>query len=280
MAVLSVSDSLSEIISKKIERTSCWMQPNLDTFIEKDEHFLLIVNAVKKLLVDDKFVILRNIGFSGNKSVFESFVKLFGSYYGTVEHTGIHLECKYTGCSYRPIELHNDNPIDENYSRYGFIQSVKQDPNGDNYAWNGIVRIDDVVKYLEIHDKQVLAQLLELSFPMFSMGLSVYAEDKSERELKLPILYIENNEYKTRFSYPRIKYYYFIKKIEMPENEKKLIENFLNVCRKLRQRYLLSLGDILIHDNHRTLHDREEATLEIDENGYINSREIIVSFAK
>lgn len=280
MAVLSISDSLSKIISKKTERTSCWMQPSLDAFIEKDKHFLLIANAVKKLLEDDKFVILKNIGFSGNTSVFESFIKLFGDFYGVVEHTGIHLDCKYTGCNYRSIELHNDDAIDENYPKYGFIQSIRQDPNGDNYAWNGIVKIDDVVKYLEVYDKLVLAQLLDISFPMLSAGISVYGDDKSERVLKLPILSKEKNGYKVRFSYSRIQHFYFMHKTEMPESKKKIIECFLNVCHKLKQRYLLSLGDILIHDNHKTLHNREETTLEIDENGHINSREIIVSFAK
>lgn len=280
MAILSVSEELNKIIAKKTEKTLCWMQPNLDDFVKNDRHFNVISDSVKKLLSDDKFVVLKNIGFSGNKSVFESFIKLFGEFYGVVEHTGIHLDCKYSGCNYRPVELHNDDAIDNPPPKYGFIQSIKQDPNGNDFAWNGIVKIDEVVKHLKIHDRSALDQLLKHEFPMLALGISAYGDDKSEIVFKSPILGMENGSYNVRFDHGRINYFYFKKEKEMPEEEKKLIDIFLSVCKKHKKRYLLSQGDILIHDNHKTLHDREEATIEINENGQINSREIIVSFAR
>jgi alpha-ketoglutarate-dependent taurine dioxygenase len=65
----------------------------------------------------------------------------------------------------------------------------------------------------------------------------------------------------------------------MPEEEKIILDKFLMICQKFRKRYYLSKGDILIVDNHRTLHDREETTIELDEKGNLISREIFVSFA-
>jgi len=280
MAILSVSKNLNEIIDNKIQKTLCWMQPNLDAFTKNDEHFILISNAVKKLLLNDKFVVLKNIGFCGNKSIFEAFMKLFGEFYGVVEHTGIHLDCKYTGCNYRPLELHNDDAIDVKYPRFGFIQQIKKDPNGSNYAWNGIVKIDEVIKHLKIHDKDLFDKLLIHEFPMLSFGISTYGDNKNEIILKAPIISLDNGSYNVRFDHSRIRYFYFKKEIEMPTQEKLLIDSFLSVCNKYRKRYLLEQGDILIHDNHKVLHDREETTIEIDENGNINSREIIVSFAR
>jgi hypothetical protein len=280
MAILSVSKELNSIIAKKTQKTLCWMQPHLDAFIKNDGHFILISNAAKKLLDNDKFVILKNIGFCGNKSIFEAFIKLFGEFYGVIEHTGIHLDCKYTGCNYRPLELHNDDAIDVNYPRFGFIQPIKKDPNGSNYAWNGIVKIDEVAKYFKTHDKDLLDKLLTHKFPMLSYGISTYGVDKNETILKAPILSLEDGSYNVRFDHSRIQYYYFKKEIEMPTEEKLLIDSFLSVCNKYRKRYLLKRGDILIHDNHKALHDREETTIEIDEDGNINSREIIVSFAR
>jgi hypothetical protein len=113
---------------------------------------------------------------------------------------------------------------------------------------------------------------------MLSFGVSAYSNDREEIILKEPIFTYHNEKLRVRFDLSRIKHFYFKKEIQMPDEEKLILDNFLTICQKFRKRYYLSKGDILIVDNHRILHDREETTIELDERGNLISREIFVSF--
>jgi|GEM_PF-2019933 len=279
MAVLSISKTLSGLIAEKSERMAVFMQPEADDFVRGDPHFTLIFNAVSKLLEDDCHVVLKNIGFNRNRTIFESFVKLFGRYYGNVEYTGIKLDCAYSGCHYRPIELHTDDAIDSVQPKYGFIQVLREDPCGQAFGWNGVVPISKIVWDLQANDPALLEALLNHPVPMLSYGVSAYGESRQEILIKAPILVHQADEYWVRFDLTRIRFHYYKKQLSIPQEERLMIEQFLDVCRHHRQRYRLSAGDMLILDNQRTLHDREEASIELDETGQLNSREIFVSFA-
>ena len=279
MAILSISQALNAHISAITNQVSVFVQPDIDSFIQQDKHFSLIADAAKKILETDQFVVIKNIGFNKNRLIFESFIKLFGRFYGVVEYTGIKINCSYTGCNYTPLMLHNDDAIDLNNPKYTFIQVLSEDPNGTTFGWNGVVKMDEVFEYLSIYDKHLLDTLFNYKFPMLSYGVSAYSENREEIILKEPLLSYHCDHLKVRFDLSRIKHFYFKKNLEMPHEEKLILDRFLSICQQFRKRYYLNRGDILIVDNHRTLHDREETTLELDENGHFNSREIFVSFA-
>lgn len=279
MTILSISSQLRTQIEIKTNNISVFVQSDIDDFIKQDEHFLLVYRSAEKILNKNFFIAIKNIGFCRNKAVLEGFIKLFGRFYGIIEYTGIKLDCSYTGCSYNALTLHNDDAIDLINPKYTFIQVLAEDPNGDNFGWNGVVKIDDVFEYLSIYDKELLDKLLNHPFPMLSFGVSAYSNDREEIILKEPILTYHKEELRVRFDLSRIKHFYFKKEMQMPDEEKLILDKFLAICQKFRKRYYLSKGDILIVDNHRTLHDREEATIELDERGNLISREIFVSFA-
>lgn len=279
MTILSISSDLNSQIHKKALHISAFVQPEIDKFVSQDEHFSLVHNSVHKILEKNCFVVIKNIGFCRNSKVFESFVKLFGRFYGVVEYAGIKLDCPYTGCNYSSLALHTDDAIDLNNPKYTFIQVLTEDPNGDTFAWNGIVKIDKIFEYLSVYDQSLLDKLFYHPFPMLSFGISAYSDNREELIIREPILSRDKGTLKVRFDLSRIKHFYFKKNLQMPEDEKAIIENFLSVCHQFRNRYYLAKGDILIVDNHRTLHDREETTIELNQDGSLNSREIFVSFA-
>jgi hypothetical protein len=279
MAILSISHALNTEINKKAHHISAFPQLEVDKFVSQDEHFSLIRSSAIKILKKDHFIVIKNLGFCRNKVVFESFVKLFGRFYGVVEYTGIKLDCPYTGCNYSPLALHTDDAIDINNPKYTFIQVLNEDPNGNEFGWNGIVKIDEVFEYLSICDKSLLDTLLSHKFPMFSVGISAYSNNKEEIIIKEPILSYDNKTLRVRFDLSRIKYFYFKKNLQMPEEENKIIEKFLSICERFRKRYYLEQSDMLIIDNHKTMHDREETTIELNLDGTLNTREIFVSFA-
>jgi len=279
MTILSISKKLQTQITLKTEHINVFVQKEIDEFVQQDEEFSLIHQSAEKILNKNDFIVIKNIGFNRNKAVLEAFIKLFGRFYGVVEYTGIKIDCNYTGCSFNALTLHNDDAIDINNPKYTFIQVLSEDPNGESFGWNGVVKIDDVFEYLNLYDKDLLDKLFNYAFPMLSFGVSAYSNNREEIILKEPIFTFHNGKLRVRFDLSRIKHFYFKKEIQMPEEEKIILDKFLMICQKFRKRYYLSKGDILIVDNHRTLHDREETTIELDEKGNLISREIFVSFA-
>ena len=279
MSVIKISNELSSDIATKSQKIKAYRQSDIEAFLESDSSFQNIVNLAKKILEENCFVVIKNIGFVRERSIFEAFVKQFGSFYGEVEYTDIKRDCPYTGCNYKAIELHNDDAIDiENQPLYGFIQVQNEDPL--KLSKNGIVKIDDVVNYLEIYDKDFLDELLNRKVNMLSYGINYYNKEKTEIVCSVPILYKNGNVYKVRFDLTRIKYYYWKKNISQSIDEKLLIDRFLTISKKFRQEFYLEKGDILIHNNKGTLHDRSECSFELNLDGSLNTREIFVSFAR
>lgn len=277
--ILKVSDALSKNISAKCKKIKTFRQEDIDLFIAQDKDFFKIIRNTKLVLEKNLFVTLKNIGFVREKSIFESFVKQFGEYYGAVEYTDIKIECSYTGCNYNRIYFHNDDAIDiKNQPKYGFIQVQNEDPL--KITKNYIVKIDDIVEYLEIYNERLLEKLFEHKFPMLSYGVNYDANDKDEIIIKEPILYKKQDLIYVRFDLHRIKHFYWKKQIQQTIEEKRIINEFLNVCEKFKKEVYLEKGDIFIHNNKRTLHDRGECSIELLEDGSFNTREIFVSFAR
>lgn len=271
MAILKISEELSQEISS--------LKDDFESKFEKSEPFGTLIKTVKKIIENNQFILIKNIGFNNSKQVFEYFVKQFGNYYGMVEYTDIKLDCNYTGCSFEYIELHNDDAIDLiNQPIYGFIQVIKEDPL--KLPKNGIVKISDMVRYLEVYKPLLLEEFLNTKVPMLSKGVNYDGENKDIIEIYEPLLYIKNNKYFTRFDITRIKYYYKFYNKKQDKKESLLIDNFLKYAKKFRKEFYLEAGDILIHNNKTTLHDRTECSLELNIDGSFNTREIFVSFAR
>jgi hypothetical protein len=277
--ILQISNTLSKKISTKCAKIKTYPQKEIDKYWKIDEDFFNIIDKAQIVLKKNLFVIIKNIGFVREKNIFESFVKQFGKFYGEVEYTDIKLECFYTGCNYNQIELHNDDAIDLNRQpKYGFIQVLNEDPL--KIAKNYIVKIDDIVEYLEIYNKELLEKLFTYKVPMLSYGINYLGSLKEEIIVNEPILYKINTQINVRFDTTRIRHYYWKKKLKQPIEEKKLIYDFLTIAKKLQKELYLEKGDILIHNNLRTLHDRGNCSIELLENGEFNTREIFVSFAR
>ncbi len=279
MPILQISEELSGDIAAKCEKIKPCHQNEIDRFLQTDRSFQTVYLNSKKLLEKSLFVLIKNIGFNKEKAIFEAFVKLFGQFYGAVEYTNIKMDCSYTGCKHDLIELHNDDAIDLiNQPKNGFIQVVNEDPL--KLAKNGLVKIDDIVNYLEIYDKAFLDELFNQKIPMLAYGVNYDGESKEEIIINQPILYTENNENRVRFDLTRIDHYYWKKQELQSIEEKLLIDKFLNIAKKFRKEFYLEKGDILICHNKRTLHDRTECSFLLNSDGSFDTREIFVSFTR
>ena len=220
MTILSISKQLQTHIANKSERISVCVQSEIDDFVQQDNHFLLVHSTAEKILAKNSYVTIKSIGFNKNKAIFEAFIKMFGRFYGVVEYTGIKLDCIYTGCNYNHITLHTDDAIDLKNPKYTFIQVLSEDPNGNAFGWNGVVRIDDVIEYLTLYDKALLDWLFNHPLPMLSYGISAFSKNSEEIVLNEPILAYHTDKPRVRFDLSRIKHFYFKKELQMQKEEK------------------------------------------------------------
>lgn len=279
MSIVKVSKELSSDIATKAQKIKLYHQRDIDAFLKSDNSFQNIFNTAKRILEENYFVIIKNIGFVKEKSIFEAFVKQFGKYYGAMEYTGIKLDCPYTGCTYNSIELHNDDALDLiNQPLYGFIQVQSEDPL--KLAKNGLVKIDDIVNYLEIYDKNFLDDLVNIKINMLAYGINYDGNDTEKIVLNEPILYKIDRVFNVRFDLTRVQHYYWKEDLPQSVEEKFLIDKFLSIAKQFRKEFYLEEGDILIQNNKRTLHDRTECSFELNLDGSFNTREIFVSFTR
>ncbi|SDY51081.1 TauD/TfdA family dioxygenase [Acinetobacter kyonggiensis] len=244
--------------------------------LEKED-FMFLIDSLKKMLINEKFIVLQNTPFSTAKQL-EAFVYFFGEYYGNIEYTGIKVDCSYTGCASHQLTLHNDDAIDlEKQPNIGFIQVITEDPVFD--VENGIVVIRELIGKLKYDAPELLDELMTHEVSFRSLGINYESMDKKVIEIKKPILYLEDNQYKVRFDLDRIKYHYQSTNEIQAYSESKMIYDFLKHCNEIKKSIFLKKGDILIFDNKSTLHDRTECSIGIDIGSRIFSREIFVSFA-
>ncbi len=275
MATLLLSDKLYANILSWLEFLDDSQQ--IYKLLSSKKEFIFLVDSLKQILLNEKFVVLKNTPFK-DKSHLEAFVRFFGIYYGNVEHTGIKVNCNYTGCATNNLTLHNDDAVDiKNQPSIGFIQVIKKDPLFK--VENGIVVIRELIRKLRFENPELLDKLLTIKVPMISKGVNFDSDNKEIIEFESCILYKNNNEYKVRFDYDRVMYYYQYHKLKQSHEEGKMIYQFLQHCESLKKNILLDCGDILIHDNKATLHDRTECSIGIDVDQKLITREILVSFA-
>ncbi|NPA72772.1 MAG: TauD/TfdA family dioxygenase [Gammaproteobacteria bacterium] len=286
MAVLSFSTALLKKINTKVMEEDLFKnQSNLNRFFDTSPLLRAVGDSVINLLKKDEYVVLKTKKMTASVPILTAFIKLFepklGRFIDHIERARIHDLPSCGGENYQHLTLHNDNAVDlTNQPKYVFIQIVQEDPNGRQYAQNGVVKIKDVVTDLKASNPQLLHQLLTKPVPMLSFGVTIDSKDKSEIVVSPTILSEdEKNQITVRFDYSRIQYFFSEKGIgEVPKQILTMIECFLTVCEKHKKSYYLEKGDILIMNNLTTLHDRSESTMELNEDGSLSTRQIMVGF--
>ena len=231
MTILSLSDEVFDETKAIFNKTSS------NEFYELYRTYYLkeIVGSIKELIKKSEFVVLKNFPIDGNKDIFSSIVKQFGTYYGEVESTGIKIDCDYTGCYHGKLDLHNDDAISlQKQPHYGFITVSKEDPYLE--VNNGIVVIKEVVEFLKANDIPFLNKLLSYQFPMMSLGVN-YRSDKEPIVVKHPILYNDNGKFRVIYDQSRIKYFYYINDTVQPQIELELLYKFNKLCEKFKKNF-------------------------------------------
>jgi hypothetical protein len=247
-------------------------------YIQNEKAFINLVESIKTILTEDQHIVIRGL-INSSEAFFEAFVEEFGVYYGAIERTGIKLDCDYTGCNRKALSLHNDDAIDlDNQPRFGFIQVTKPDPV--LKVTNGVVVIKELVRKLKYENPHLLEALLTTTVPMLSYGVNYIDNHRDEIITQESILYKKNGSYQVRFDDNRVAHYYYKKGLRQSYQELDMIEKLAKTANEIKHKYHLECGDILIQNNLTTLHDRSECSLEINEDGSFNSREIMVSFAR
>lgn len=276
MAVIKLSDEYKAILRDSFVEDKS-KEKTADIFKTRSELESLI-KTIQTLLKEDEYILVKGID-NNSPYFFSALISQFGGIYGEIEYTGIKIKCDYTGCNRNKLVLHNDDAIDlNNQPKFGFIKIVKEDPVLE--VENGIVLIKEVVNLLKWKDYSLLSQLLNTPVPMLSYGVNYSAKGKVEITVNEPIIYTVNGEYRVRFDDSRIAHYYYRNKKMQSSKELEMIESFLSYCDFVKHKLVLEEGDLLIHNNLTTLHDRSECSIEIRPDGSVNTREIMVGFAR
>ncbi len=77
MPILRLSNNFSSNIATKVNKIKLAHQNEADLFVRNNEHFNLIYINACQILQKHNFVIIKNIGFNKEKTIFEAFLKMF-----------------------------------------------------------------------------------------------------------------------------------------------------------------------------------------------------------
>ncbi len=258
---------------------ACHTQDHVEDLFRENPAIAALLSSAKKFIDQNKYIQIKGLPIL-NEFGWQTIISHFGEYYGAVEKTDIKTDCNYTGCSLNSLTLHNDDAVDViNQPKYGFIQVTQSDSLG--VVPNGIVLIRELKRKLQFESPDLFSSLLSRPIPMLSYGVNYDDKTKKEIVTNEPILYkSDTGEYCVRFDRDRNLFYYQDKNITQDPEEAKMIYNFLNYANKIKKKIFLSEGDILIHDNQCTLHDREECSIMFNLDGSTHTRTIAVSFAR
>ncbi len=281
MAFLRLEDSFSAFLGEGLSR--CLNPQGAYGFLnDKGRAF---IGIAKKLLEQHLFLHVCNVAFAPDANTLEAFASCFGKFRGPVEHTEIRVDCDYDGCVLSPLEFHNDDVLLDHDKRpnVGILQVQSEDPL--KRPVNSVVKIDDIVSYLELENPNLLDRLLHVPVPMLWGKVKKILNDdqltftEGERQIQVPILYKENGFYASRFNLGRILYFYYAKGLQQDLEEKRMIHQFLQVARQLKRDMYLAKNDLLIFNNKRTMHSRSACSVEINQDGSFKSRLFYATFA-
>lgn len=282
MASLRLSNELSSLLSAGVAKC--------DTSLCVAELFAAPVfsplfSVIGELLSRHHYVHVSNVNFAPRREVLEALANVLGVFRPPVENTNVRIDCKYDGCRVGALPLHNDDALLNEMPEFGVLQVEDECPL--RMPTNGIVLVDEIVDYLELHNAKLLERLLTNEVPMLSSkhvkvirgNEVVFEEQEGELLVRQSILFKDGGVYQSRFNPGRINYYYFKKCVLQSQDEKNMVAEFVEVANKLRKSMYLKKNDILIYNNKRTLHDRSESAVEVGLSGEIKSRSFYIAFA-
>lgn len=277
MPILLLSEDVQASLNTGL--LACKTKEQVDKLIRESPALNSLLYSAKKIVTQEKYVQIKGIP-NLNNAGWQAITGHFGEYYGAVEKTDIKTDCNYSGCSVNSLILHNDDAVDlNNQPKYGFIQVTQADSLG--VVSNGIVLARELKRKLQFEAPELLDKLLSDPVPMLSYGVNY--DDKLKKEIitNEPILYKSNSgEYCFRFDYERNIFFYRNQGKNQNPDEAKMIYEFLKHANQIKKKIYLASGDILIHDNKCTLHDREECSIKFNSDGTTYTRSIAVSFAR
>lgn len=258
---------------------ACETKEQVDELIRESPALNALLYSARKIVDQEKYVQIKGIPNLSNAG-WQAITGHFGEYYGAVEKTDIKTDCNYSGCSVNSLILHNDDAVDvDNQPKYGFIQVTQADSLG--VVSNGIVLARELKRKLQFEAPELLNKLLFNPIPMLSYGVNYDDKLKEEIITNEPILYKSNSgDYCFRFDYDRNIFFYRNQGRIQSTDEAKMIYEFLKHANQIKKKIYLASGDILIHDNKCTLHDREECSIKFNSDGTTYTRSIAVSFAR
>lgn len=277
MPILLLSDEAQASIQAGLQVKQT--QEEVEDLLRQSPAMSALLYSAKKIVGQEKYVQIKGLP-ALNELGWQAFAGYFGEYYGAVERTGIKTDCNYTGCALNPLVLHNDDAVDlARQPKYGFIQVTQADSLG--IVANGIVLARELKRKLQFEDPELLRKLLSNPVPMLSYGVNYDDKIKQEIITNEPIIYkSDTGEYCVRFDHERNTYFYRKKESSQSLDEAFMIHEFLRHANQIKKKVFLSEGDILIHDNKCTLHDREECSIRFNLDGTTHTRSIAVSFAR
>lgn len=282
MAFLKLSDDLKSHLGSCLKNFRS--ATDAFNFLQSDPSNF--IPTIRKMLKNDLFVHVNNVAFTPNRIILEAIARCLGEFRNPVENTQVRLECDHDGCSLGYLPLHNDDAmLLDKQPKFGVLQVEEEDPL--KLPKNGIVKIDEVIDYLQLYNPELLDDLLNIKVPMLfgkyhkitKNDKIIFIQEEGEIHLNLPILYIENGIYLSRFHIGHINYFYYKKRVQQTEKEKRMIASFLQVANKFRKEFYLKQNDLLFFNNKRTLHDRTECSIELNLNGRLQTRKFYIAFA-
>lgn len=280
MASLRLGDELGRVLSESLSKSTA--KEIKDVFLDKKPAF---VSTIQRLLDKHCFVHISNVPFSPSREVLSAIISCFGKFRQPVENTDIRIDCDHDGCALEYLELHNDDAILlDKQPTFAILQVAEECPL--KKPLNGIVKVDDIVYFLEHNNADLLNRLLNVKVPMLSSKVQKIVKNNKTEIHKVgeicnrtTILQKENGMYISRFNLGRIRYFYYAKGIKQDFAEASMIYRFLEVANCLKTTMYLKKNDLLVYNNKRTLHDRGECGLELNLDGHINSRKFYIAFA-
>ena len=282
MASLRLSEDLATLLGAEISKCDTSLGV---AGLFSNPVFSPLFNTIKELLSQHHYVHISNVSFAPRREVLEALAGVLGVFRPPVENTDVRVDCAYDGCRIEALPLHNDDAMLSVMPTFGVLQVENECPL--RMPTNGIVLVDDIVDYLELHNAKLLERLLTNEVPMLSSkhvkvirgNELVFEEQEGELLVRQSILFKDGGVYQSRFNPGRINYYYFKKCVLQSQDEKNMVAEFVEVANRLRRSMYLKQNDILIYNNKRTLHDRSESAIEVGLNGEIKSRSFYVAFA-
>ena len=225
--------------------------------------------ACRSLLVDNGYVCVRGLPLSSDvKTILTIGIEL-GEIFSDLSHQSTIvseaspcLNAKLQGNQTEQLLMHTDFAMLTQPPVATIIQCRMSDPLGDEYGRNGIAVAQHIVsKYFGSEELELV-----VNTPMPFAGRTPAGEDII---LKTPVLTLcANSLAKVRFHPSRIHHGFRTLGLKPNKDETRVLNTFQEMILSVRREMILRPGDILIVNNHTSLHDRTNCSIQLGIDGF------------